>query len=278
MPTLDEIKAKLALKKGIGIPNVTDIRHTPHNEEGTTLKDGDSKHNQGNTDNGMQVSPGYDSGNRTIESKDISESNTPISETTIHTEVLSGVQPECNNDTGDVQESSVNIIETKNRIDPDKLAKLESLVQAEIDKPEPEPEVNEDNLNINQVLAKEFNSSEEDIELFRKIYIQTGNAVLNLSIRELEEKIDYCRRSIKIIDALQQACIRVKGDKLKSETSEQKLKRLEEDKKYVPKKRPAMEADGQIKGLKESGREKLIKKFMKSGMTRAKAEALLDED
>jgi len=279
MLTLDEIKA-LALKAkqnanfAINKPIVAESIDKVPSKEHVDI----SLPNPGN-----QV---FNTGDRKYQGsgvyKDTSTENTRESNTP---EILHGMLPEVKADTLNTENKALDNIPVTNLSGPNLPDEIQDKINSELglNQEKPEPDINIANLdgtiNIQAVLAAEFNSSEDDIELFRKIYVQTGQAVIKLSIIELTDRITQCQKAIKIIEALQQACIRVKKDKLDKETSDERVKRLEAEKNYkIPARRKGVDKFGAAMPVKESAREKLINKFMKSGMSREKAEKLLDED
>lgn len=292
MPTLAELKAKLNANKIKS--NISQSNGLPGGDtESNTVKPESKKEYSGvdtsNADAELDKQHILDSEQINIGTSTIGNNPEASASENRESETLH-ILHSSNNENNDTQSGNapVSLINIK----ANKLANLDKLVEAEIENESTNESEDDDlsdsndqtfnELSITAILAKEFRSTEEGIELFRKIYIQFGNAVKDLTIREIEGRIDFCEKGIKIIQALQQACLTVKGDKLNKESKEDKLKRLEEDKKYKPKPRPKMNKDGTkadvLPGQLVTGREKLIQKFMKSGMSRAKAEMLLDDE
>lgn len=137
-------------------------------------------------------------------------------------------------------------------------------------------------LSAAEIVAREYATTEDDLIVFRNIFNETHEKVKDLFPDQLEQKIMHLERVIKAIQAMQQACARLKSDKIEKETSKEKAERKEREKKYkIPRRRGSDEVDkeGALK-TKEVGklskRDKLIADLIKAGLSKDKAEALAD--
>lgn len=136
-------------------------------------------------------------------------------------------------------------------------------------------------------ISKDYKTTVTELDIFRKHFVNTCRAVAGMTITELQEKIEKCQETIKIATAIEQACRTTQSKKLKDESPAAKEKRLKDaasNKKHKEdvkkgKNRINVKVDkhGVIKSPPKSKREKIIENLMKTGMTREKAEKLVDE-